>query len=53
MTDMSGIAQNYMQSDFNKCHEVSPCSSPNFNITHVTEYGQKMSQSAPQMLLFK
>ena len=26
---------------------------PNFNITHVTEYGQKMSQSVPQMLLFK
>ena len=26
---------------------------PNFNITHVTEYGQKMSQSVPQMLLFQ
>ena len=42
-----------MDSDFNKRHEVSLALLPNFNITHVTEYGQKMSQSVPQMLLFK
>ena len=35
---MSRDVPNYMHDDFNKRHEVSPCSSrPNFNISRVSE----------------